>query len=207
MKDLNYNHNVLILSVLGGGKPYSTICVSLLKLCSILSSAVITSLQTAQNLIHDRKTHHQHTSSLADILPSLVRIAPLCPFPTFGHRPAVSFCATLSAPRHEIFCNTMKYLFTTLFLTLSLTAFADEPKDSVLICTGSASTTYHTNPDCKGLESCTKEVIVVATNDIKSKRRFCKRCQYDMDRPRVYGNTLQVPVGNKGKKDDEGEKV
>lgn len=88
-----------------------------------------------------------------------------------------------------------KLLLFVSVLTASVVAHADEPKDSVLICTGSASKTYHTNPDCKGIESCTKQIILVAKKDVEKKRRFCKRCQHDMDRI-ISVRVDEEPVNN-----------
>jgi hypothetical protein len=52
----------------------------------------------------------------------------------------------------------------------------EEDIEMVYICTGPYATTYHRNPYCQGLNSCSAEIIKLPIDEVVGRRRPCRRC-------------------------------
>ena len=62
--------------------------------------------------------------------------------------------------------------------TADASAYLAADNDVVYICTGPQSKCYHKTPTCRGLNSCSKEIIKVTKKDAIEKygRRACQIC-------------------------------
>ena len=64
-----------------------------------------------------------------------------------------------------------------VFFVLSLMALLNGNSDTVYICTGSLSKTYHRADDCMGLSRCSREIKTVSLDEAKEMgRRECRIC-------------------------------
>lgn len=71
---------------------------------------------------------------------------------------------------------TISLICGSLMFTSCLTAEATS-KGDVYICTSKSAKVYHSTPNCKGLNRCSKEIKKVSKSSIK--RRGCKICTND----------------------------
>lgn len=64
-----------------------------------------------------------------------------------------------------------------LALTLTLLSFSQSADTYVYVCDSETSTSFHSNKDCRGLQKCTHEIIVITAKDAeKMGKRPCKIC-------------------------------
>ncbi|HUH73299.1 MAG TPA: hypothetical protein VLZ75_02720 [Chitinophagales bacterium] len=67
----------------------------------------------------------------------------------------------------------MRYL--VWILSILFMTSANSQSDRVYICTGPQSIKYHYSSKCRGLNSCSKDVIAVSLTEARSKgRTFCR---------------------------------